>query len=49
MNQEQIEQDYQEALWRIKAAKEAQATSLYLPGLVWGRILAKIFELTWLE
>lgn len=49
MNPEQIKQDYQEALRRIRAAKETQATSLDLSGLLWIHIPLELFELTWLE
>ncbi len=49
MNQTQIEQDYQEALGRIHHAKETQAISLDLSGLIWDQIPPELFELTWLE
>lgn len=49
MNQEQIEQDHQEALRRIREAKDTRATSLDLSGHIWDRLPPDLFELTWLE
>ncbi|WP_342349043.1 hypothetical protein [uncultured Nitrospira sp.] len=49
MNQDQIEQNYQEALRKIQEAKETRATSLDLTGFIWDRIPSELFELTWLE